>query len=200
MTLFKKFLAIKFLAMVFCLLMFISCKKERHVRIAPLKFDQNSLPVIAGNGQNYYGFLLDGHPVWGQNRDAQEEMIYCRYVEKDTSFYIHLNGENGGSLLIEINSVLKAGENYPLTDYNAHSDSKAIYYQIEPSNSVLNHAGYISTNEEPGYIKILQLDTQKRTVSGIFEFKARAQWGTRTMNISSGRFDVTYIPYRSIVL
>lgn len=187
-----------------CLLMFISCKKNKHNRIFPLKFDQSSLPIIANNGQNYYGYLLDNRPIWAQKNDSQGRMLHCYYVEKDNLFYLDLNGENKeSSFSINIKAVLNAGETYVLKENEYNSDSKAwAEYSISETLTprMKNVYFYVSNNNEPGYIKILQLNKQKRTISGVFEVKVRKQWGTQTMNITKGRFDVTYETHRPIVL
>ncbi len=182
------------------LLMLLSCRKEKLAPIAPLNFDIDNLPKIATNGQDYYGFLLDGLPIWGQNDGSAQEKIFCRYVESDTSFYLELSAEENSSLLININSVLQVGKTYVLKDYQGQDSSKAsaTYYRYEKMYKGIFL--YPAINNEPGFLKILQINKKKRTLSGIFELKVKYEWRPKIISITKGRFDVTYSPYPPFML
>lgn len=99
---------------------------------------------------------------------------------------------------------MNAGETYAIKEQEYNPDSKeasawAIYSLAELlTPKMINAVWYVSKNDAPGYIKILQLDKQKKTVSGVFEVKVRM--GTQTMNITKGRFDVTYKTHRPFIL
>ncbi|MEZ4827247.1 MAG: DUF6252 family protein [Bacteroidia bacterium] len=166
----------------FVLLLFAACEREAPQPTDPLDL----LPPATQTGENTLGFLLDGEP-WTPNRIFQGDYrksdgrfgITARYVLFDE------NGDHAGSNFgIGSITVPIYGEGiYELTNYGNLS-AVIVYFE--------DCSEYWSTSEIPGQLNILKLDTINRIISGTFYFRAVNKKCLDTLNITNGRFDVSF--------
>lgn len=161
----------------------LSCEKE------PL----DQLPAATQKGQNTAGFLVDGkawlpkgnyimgvyEPVngsWKRTAAGPSLNISMSYKTRDTrsGVGIHLMG------------VRQPG-NYTL------SQAAQVNLGNAAGSYATYHKEYVSYYTDPpagGSVTITRLDTVKHIASGTFELLLLEDGGTRTVQITQGRFDV----------
>jgi hypothetical protein len=181
---------------------FNSCKKKKPDVEPPLTFDDYKLPIINNGSSNYFGYLLDGEPIWRQNG------VSVVYSENEPEFYLNTQASDGKhAFSATIPEVLEVGKTYQLKEHRNDTGAYANYYyytQMQGKNPPITAyvvtTSYISTDNNPGFIKILFIDKKKMIISGIFELQAQKYWATEIRKITQGRFNVTYRAYRPIML
>lgn len=165
----------------------LSCEKE------PL----NQLPAATQKGKNTAGFLVDGeawlpkhstlnpgnNPVNGYWEQTTKGLILgLSFSDKSQ--------DTPSGLSITLRGVLGPGT-YPL-DQAPHINlgegrsSYASYYRLEPAPAVQYYTGPTAT----GTVTLTRLDLVQHIASGTFEFTLLEEGGTRTVQITKGRFDV----------
>ncbi|RZJ79020.1 MAG: hypothetical protein EOO47_12035 [Flavobacterium sp.] len=189
----------------FALIFFLSitaCKKLNFKPAGPKKlaFDSYQLPVLANNGEGYFGFLCDEKPVWGQKQSFIDGSIKLKYNVKENLMELGFNHKLQSVFIYLRTAQLKVGETYALKGNLFNSTaSSADYYEssapVDNGNGISWSEGFIynSHDNKPGYIKISYLNTEKQIIAGEFEIPVmRRGINQQEKNITKGRFDATY--------
>lgn len=177
------------LVSVLCILFFtnMQCKKDK------LPIDQ--LPAATQTGANTFGFLING-----QAFTPTTKIIYnyiFNYVYNPSSgLSIEATNDNRDadylghiyiSLLIP---NLIEGRTYTLTDYNVVGKGGVKYLDISGPGNV--QGNYETTSQAGGSITITKCDLVKKIISGTFSFSATDMKSLKTINVTDGRFDLTF--------
>ncbi|MEZ4772901.1 MAG: hypothetical protein R3D00_06950 [Bacteroidia bacterium] len=171
----------KVIFLFFPFLFLTACEREAPQPPDPLDL----LPPATQTGENTLGFLLDGEP-WLPNRIFQGD-----YRKSDGRFNIQTRNEkydeNGNPIgstfsIGSINTSLLNEGDYQITEYG--NLSAGIYFLVG--------CYYVSFSDEPGLLDITRLDTFVRIISGTFHCKVISEDCTDTLNITHGRFDVSF--------
>lgn len=193
-------------AIIFCLILplVISCKKLKKLGVAPplakLFFDDDKLPIIVNNGENYFGYIIDGNSVWEQKKSVLDSKVKAKYNTIEKSLYLSFASERS-SVFIDLKSVdLRVGETYQLKDVllNPQPSSHAAYYEkgtpITSSNG--NEIGTIITlntsNDIPNHVKITHLNWETKIIAGEFDLTVQDLSKMNKKRITKGRFDVKF--------
>ena len=194
---------IKNLLLILCLLFFASCKKLRNIGTIPppikLTFDYDNLPVVAYNGGNYFGYLIDGNPTWGQKKNILDSRVKAKYNDQEKSLSLDFSSDVR-SVFINLKSIEpKVGQIYQLKDILLTPQSSfASYYEDGPSTTFPsgNIVGTIyifsTTNDTPNYVKITYLNWETRIITGEFDLTVRRMDQTVNRGITKGRFDLKF--------
>lgn len=145
----------------------------------------SQLPPATMTGANTFGFLLNGEPVVVRNTSNQVA-IYQNGLMQISAEFDFENTDKGLSMWIE--RPIVSGTWY---DFNSNAMNTAFYRDIQ-SGCFL----YQTTDPSSGRIIFDRIDEQRFIVSGKFEFTAVINEGqcSETVSITSGRFDMQYIP------
>ncbi|MBO3272340.1 hypothetical protein [Hymenobacter defluvii] len=165
----------------------LSCEKEPVDR----------LPAATQKGKNTAGFLVDGeawlpkpstlnpgnNPVngyWAQT--TKGPILGLSFSDKSL--------DTPSGLSITLRGVLGPGT-YPLNqephiNLGEGRSAYGSYYRLEPAPAVRYYTGPTAT----GTVTLTRLDLVKHIASGTFEFTPLEDGGTRTVQITKGRFDV----------
>ncbi|OWP62206.1 hypothetical protein CDA63_15415 [Hymenobacter amundsenii] len=179
---------IPFWGVALCLL--VSCKKE----------GVDLLPKATQEGKNTAGFLADGkaftpnkgggfvsgtNPVNGYREKTKIGTVLAvsfsdRRGQRQEGLGIRLlNVRQPGTYVLEEQQTIILANQSPgyLVYYSDLIDREAVFY---------------SGPGDPATVTITRLDTINNIVSGTFEAVPRENGGSRTVQITKGRFDVKY--------
>lgn len=171
----------KKLLIIFLAIVSNSCDKSDDTPQAPI----SQLPPATTTGANTFGFLLNGEPVVVRNTSNQVAIYQNGLMQISAEFDIE-NTDKGLSMWIE--RPIVSGTWY---DFNSNVMNTAYYRDIQSSCFL-----YQTTDPSSGRIIFDLIDEQRFIVSGKFEFTAVINEGqcSETVSITSGRFDMQYIP------
>lgn len=157
------------------------------------------LPPAAQEGKNTFGCKVNGKNWVPGSDDWMLNVLNAQYVSQDTS--INLKG------WLEIGATKSYGtrERIGMTIYQWPSTTgtfnlKQHLYPVGGGgfSSNITHNGsdkYFSDNIHTGEISITKFDTINHIVSGTFYFQAKLEGGTETVNVTDGRFDISYYSF-----
>lgn len=164
----------------------LSCEKD------PLA----QLPDMTQQGKNTAGFLLDGEP-WlpeGKYLTSTNKGVNGYWRGKSTIglSFVQVNTSKGRDSGLEIRIVgIRQPGTYslgqdPQLALGERRQGYASFYIQQPAPAVSYYTGPTA----PGTVTITRLDTVKRIASGTFDVMLLEDGGTRTVQITQGRFDV----------
>ena len=153
----------------------------------------DQLPPMTTSGKNTIGCLVNGVPF----TDSGVMNNYYQLVEGE--YYLAINWENGfgdnfkdGQIGL-IKTQVVEGETYLLNTSRASLETftrgSANYTFANNSNS----GEYQTNSNYYGTVTFTKFDTESGIMSGIFEFQAQELITGEVINITEGRFDLTFI-------
>ena len=175
------------------LLLFLMCifgcsKDDNKKTTNPIE----QLPPMTTSGKNTIGCLVNGVPF----TDSGLMNNFYQLVEGE--YYLVINWENGfgdnfvaGQISIR-NTQIVEGESYILNNNNSSleefSGGSAKYVFSDNSNS-----GEFNTNSNYyGTVTFTKFDTENGIMTGTFEFQAQELNSEEIVNVTEGRFDLTF--------
>ena len=172
-----------------------SCHKDPG---GPTKKDPCPWPDITTEGKHTLGFKINGKE-WVPCVDFYATAVSLRAID---ALLTESDGLNGLSL-VGTRSLLSTGDStisgYGINLRPLHEGKIEIDEMTGCSFNFSQHGGGIFQNEwnlpasRQGFIlEILKLDTAKNIISATFEAILLPKYGTDTLFITDGRFDVTY--------
>lgn len=176
-----------FLFAVLCFLLFtnINCKKDK------LPIDQ--LPAATQIGKGTFGCLANGQALTPTIKFIYNSNFSYGY-DPSYGFSVDAANENNDNLRqVKIQLQIKnltEGQTYMLNEYNVAGKGGAEYNVYYNSGQ---HSDYYETNNlVNGTITITKLDSTKKIISGLFAFKAVNSSNGEIVNVTDGRFDLTF--------
>jgi hypothetical protein len=154
----------------------------------------DQLPPMTTTGKNTIGCLVNGVPF----TDSGLMNNFYQLVEGE--YYLAINWENGfgdnfvaGQISIRKTQIIE-GESYLL---NNNDSSSMIDYIGGAANYVYsdnsNFGEFYTNSIYSGVVTFTKFNTQSSIMSGTFEFQARELITGEIINITDGRFDLTFI-------
>ena len=152
----------------------------------------DQLPPMTTSGKNTIGCLVNGVPF----TDSGLMNNFYQLVEGE--YHLVINWKNGfgdnfkaGQISIRKTQIIE-GESYILNNNNSSleefSGGSAKYVFSDNSNS-----GEFNTNSNYyGTVTFTKFDTENGIMSGTFEFQAQGLNTEEIVNITEGRFDLTF--------
>ncbi|MDD3003652.1 hypothetical protein [Flavobacterium sp.] len=180
----------KYIKYLFVFLAITACNNDDNKK-TPNPIDQ--LPPITTSGKNTIGCLVNGVPF----TDSGLMNNFYQFVNGE--YYLVINWENGfgdnfvaGQISIRKTQIVE-GESYILNNNNSSSEEfsggSAKYVFSDNSNS-----GEFNTNSNYyGTVTFTRFDTENQIMAGTFEFQAQELITGEIVNITEGRFDLTFI-------
>lgn len=172
-----------------------SCHKDPS---DPIPKDPCPWPDITTEGKHTLGFKINGME-WVPCLDfyalaATLRAIDASLTESDGSNALSLvghyfrwsEGDSTHNVYIISFRPLKEGIISPADLINCSFNFDQSY------KGVLENEWSLPLSREGFHVEILKLDTSRNVVSGIFEAMLLPKYGTDTLHITEGRFDVTY--------
>lgn len=140
----------------------------------------NILPLPTRNGRNVFGCKVDGITLKTSSRILRDNPISAGY-DTDSAFYV-LGTDYNDDLEVELDIIKLSNKGkYKLDDSNTGFFRSSGYPQKR----------YITTKNHTGEVCITKLNTNKRIISGTFEFEAvNREDSTDVVKVSRGRFDI----------
>ncbi len=166
----------------------------------PTKKDPCPWPEATTEGKHTLGFKINGKE-WVPCVDLYALAATLRPIDASLT---ESDGSNGLSLT-GTRSVLSTGDSTisgyginlrPLREGSINLQeltSCSIRYSSR-KNGVFQNEWNLPESLEGFHLEILKLDTAKNIVSGVFGAVLIPKYGTDTLYITDGRFDVTYYP------
>lgn len=176
-----------FLSTVLCFLLFtnINCKKDK------LRVDQ--LPAATQIGKGTFGCLVNGEAFTPTIELFSYSNHFSYGYDPDYGFGVDVINKKDnyfGHIIIELKiKNIMAGQTYVLDNYNVSGKGGATYTNILDNGISLD---YTTNNQVNGTITITKLDPVKEIISGVFAFKAISSTNGETINVTDGRFDLTF--------
>jgi hypothetical protein len=175
----------------------LSCTKDPG---GPTPKDPCPWPEITTEGKHTLGFKINGKE-WVPCVDFYAIAVTLRAID---ALMTESDGSNSLSL-VGTRSMLSKGDStisgYGINLRPLHEGKIEIDEMTGCGFNFSQHGGGIVQNEwnlpasRQGFIlEILKLDTAKNIISGTFEAILLPKYGTDTLFITDGRFDVTYYP------
>lgn len=177
-----------FLLLMLCVLLFANmrCKKD--------KLPINQLPVATQTGANTFGCLVDGEAVTPTIKFIYNNNFNYGY---DPSYGLSIEAANEdnkdylGRVTIQLLIMnLVEGQTYALTDFNVKGKGSGSYSRYY--NTGQGTLDYVTNSQFVGSLTITKCDLVKKIISGIFSFKAANTTNSTTINVTDGRFDLTF--------
>lgn len=156
------------------------------------KTELEKLPPATQTGANTIGCLVNGVPF------TDSGLMNNYYLLVEGEYYLVINWENGfgdnfvaGQISIRKTQIVE-GESYILNNNNSSleefSGGSAKYVFSDNSNS-----GEFNTNSNYyGTVTFTKFDTENGIMSGTFEFQAQELNSEEIVNVTEGRFDLTF--------
>ena len=195
----------------FILIMLSSCERDNIIT-------NNSyiLPELTTTGKNSFGCLVDNEVFIPKTSSiySQTQILVSRYFHIEEPYYSYVPGyylqiyaidqKKDRNIILELTASdipLSEGQTYQLTSNGINNFSASYHfatYTQDPqySNVQYYHShDYTTNNEYTGELTIVKLDENNHIMSGTFSFYSVNSTDSSTKNITSGRFDVKYLPY-----
>jgi len=174
------------------------------------------LPELTTTGKNTFGCLVDNEVFIPKASSiySQTPILVSRYFHIEEPYYSYVPGyylqiyaidqKKDRNIILELTASdipLSEGQTYQLTSNGINKFSAsyhfATYTQDPQYSNVQNYHShdYTTNNEYTGELTIVKLDENNQIMSGTFSFYSVNSSDSSTKNITSGRFDVKYLPY-----
>lgn len=179
--------AILLLATCFLLFTSLQCKKDK------LPIDQ--LPAATQFGANTFGCLVNGEVVIPTNNVIYRSNFDYGY-DPDYGLSIEASSEDRNHETLRTVSIrvliknLKEGQTYSLDSLKVIGKGGASYKLLSDYGRAT--AYYETNNLTGGSLTITKCDLAKKIISGMFSFKATNATNNIIVNVSDGRFDLTF--------
>lgn len=177
------------------LLSLVACKKD--------DTDPNGLPKAIQEGKNTAGFLLNGE-VWLPERNLSRPGTSpiganwsARISQGGRALQViltrHPNADDYTALNLIFSDVRKLGtfelnQDIDPAVISGPRPPYAVYSIYEPGPD----RKFYSSAAARGQVIISRFDTVARVVAGTFEVKVQEDGGAETLDITQGRFDLTF--------
>ena len=158
---------------------FLSCDDDDKKTTNPI----DQLPPITQTGKNTFGCLINGEPFNVRNTSLQTAIYQGGILQ--IGAYIETNSKDQG-IIIWLDREIEVGETYVLNE----NVSSIGFFKDYISGCV----DFQTFSPNSGTITIKSFDQNNFTISGTFEFKLFSNNCQENINITSGRFDLQYIP------
>ncbi|GAB3971282.1 hypothetical protein GCM10028806_21000 [Spirosoma terrae] len=147
---------------------------------------EDTLPAPTTEGLNTFGCKINGN-VWIANGVRNDQGPAAKAIDvefrplSDSTFYlfIHTNASSKDRIQLALTKGVMGTNKVR----NRYDDPFAIYYDNQ-------FRLFTSMESNPGNVVITRLDTQKRIVSGTFEFDGQYPVSKEVVRITEGRFDI----------
>lgn len=192
-----KFIIFFSVLLIFCLTVSM-CKKDDPPSLT--KKDPCPWPDITTEGKHTLGFKINGKE-WVPCVDFFAAAASLRPIDASLT-------ESDGS-----NALSMVGHYFRWSDGDSTNNTYGFWFRplhlgVVAPHELLNcsfnfdqsHKGVfvnkwnLHESREGFHLEILKLDTAKNIVSGVFEAILLPKYGTDTLHITEGRFDLTYYP------
>lgn len=176
-----------FLAFAFLFFTNMQCKKDK------LPVDQ--LPAATQSGANTFGCLVDGQAFTPTKKYIYNYSFNYGY---DPSYGLSIDAINDnrdadylGHIYVDLQIPnLIEGNTYTLTDYNIAGKGGAKYTDISGPGNI--NGNYETNSQMGGSLTVTKFDLARKIISGTFLFKATDMTNNKTVNVTNGRFDLTF--------
>ncbi|RYE18438.1 MAG: hypothetical protein EOP51_21960 [Sphingobacteriales bacterium] len=176
-----------------CFLLLTACSKDDDTN------SPDTLPPATQEGKNTFGCKVNGRNWVPDSDDWMASVLYSHYISQDTTVgpkgQLHVGASNG---------ILHQGVRFTIPVLPPILGN----YTLNQSHYLLGGGGGYSSNISPnssndyftdtlhtGTVTLTKFDTINHIVSGTFYFQAKLQGGTETVNVTDGRFDISYYPF-----
>lgn len=164
-----------------CLLVLYACKKDEDAEPA--------LPPATQEGRNTFGCKVNGQLWVNGGDDWMAKYYWADYIDSSGVFYLG-GSSSKANTHSEVGLVI---EHLPFSDIiNAPFQCKGWYRRVIYQNNVSSTNKYITDSIIPGTVTITKFDTINLIVSGTFNFNAKLEGGTETVDVTDGRFDLRF--------
>ncbi len=170
------------LLLVFFSSLSLHCKKE--------KDEINKLPPATSYGACTFGCLINGK-AWPSRTPSEVHYHDGRlFISSQIITFDGINPTVEESMTLTTNKIHKPGQYF--ISYKNFSDDWCVIRDKSEA-----WASYTKTNQDPEnyfYYNITRLDSINHIVSGTFSFALFDVFGTSSVRVSDGRFDLKYAP------
>ncbi|RYE18440.1 MAG: hypothetical protein EOP51_21970 [Sphingobacteriales bacterium] len=162
-------------------LLFFACKKDND--------NEPGLPPATQEGRNTFGCKVNGQVWVNGGDDWKANYKWADYIDSSGVFYLG-GSSSKNNQHSEVGLVIK---HLPFSGIiNSQHQCNGWYRRAIYQNNVSNIQKYVTDSLFPGTVTITKFDTINLIVSGTFQFKAKLEDGTETVDITDGRFDLRF--------